>query len=153
MKKSVLLSLICALFMLVAFSGCNKDIKVPTDVKSAATAVGQIFTQFNKIAADSGDDCGKLGTGLTEYLNKNKDALTAGMKILSAVDENSEEGKAAQEQLKVLDNDDSDLNKKMEKCGEDPAVMGFSMALLGILMSAAPADAADDDDAKDKDED
>ena len=104
--------------------------------------VVKFFGDLAEIAEKAGDDCDKLGTDLNDHLSKNRDSLVASMKKLATLDEESAEAKKLSESMDKVMGDDSAISKKMDACKDNPQLMGFSMALLGVMMAAVPQDQA-----------
>lgn len=98
------------------------------------------FEGLGKVATEANGDCDKLGTGLMELLEKDRAGLTADMKKLAALDEDSAEAKKLKEVMDKVMADDSALTKGTEACKENEKILAFNMGLLSVIMAAAPAD-------------
>ncbi|MBQ9243796.1 MAG: hypothetical protein IJ165_11350 [Proteobacteria bacterium] len=122
--------------------------------ESDINTVAKFFTDIIDISNNAGDDCDKLGTGLTDHLTKNSESLVASMKKIAKLEEDAPEAKKLGEAMDKVMGDNTDFSKKMDTCKDNPKVVAFSMGLLGVIMQAAPeaadaADAADDAPAAD----
>ena len=54
-------------------------------VKAAFSQVASVLEGLNKIAEESGDDCAKAGTGMTEYLSQNRERFVASMRVIGSL--------------------------------------------------------------------
>ena len=91
--------------------------------------VAAFFEGIGKVAEEANGDCDKLGTGLKALLDKDRDALTAGMKNLAKLDENSEEAKKLNDVMEKVMADDSALSKGTEACKENENVVAFNAGI------------------------
>ncbi len=115
----------------------SEDVGESDPVRAAIVDVTNFFDGLAKIAEESGDDCDKLGNGMNDYLDKNKDKFAAALKIVGSIDDDSPEAENYKDELEKLDKvtgDDAPHAKALDKCSENEAVESFGLAFVAVML-------------------